>query len=66
MLRIGEIYFSRGNYSKAETFVLYAKKLIYFIAEHITDEIIKEKYLSKPERFNALQKAENLEKKILQ
>jgi len=64
MLKLGEIYIKRGNYIKAEEFIIYAKKLIYFIADHITDINLREKYLKHIKRETAVEKLNFLEKEL--
>ena len=64
LLKLGEIYHERGNFSKAEEYIVYAKKLLYFIAGQITETGLKEKYLMNPEREKAIQRLDLLEKEL--
>ncbi|HSP87161.1 MAG TPA: tetratricopeptide repeat protein, partial [Ignavibacteriaceae bacterium] len=61
LLKLGEIYFERGNFPKAEEYIIYAKKLIYFIADQIIDKELKEKYLTSTEREKAIKRLDFLE-----
>jgi serine/threonine protein kinase len=58
LFSLAENYFQRGNFKKSEEYVLYAIRLLNFIAENIGDEKLRTKYLSKPERKSALEKLE--------
>ncbi|MDO8549332.1 MAG: tetratricopeptide repeat protein, partial [Ignavibacteria bacterium] len=64
LLKLGEIYYERGNFPKAVEYIVYAKKLIYFIADEITETRLKEKYLMNPEREKAIQRLDFLEKEL--
>lgn len=64
LIKLGEIYYKRGNFSKVEEYISYAKKLIYFIADQITDTGLKEKYLMNQERAEALKRLEFLQKEL--
>ena len=64
LLKLGEIYFERGNFIKAEEYILYAKNLIYFIAGNITDNGLREAYLKQTARENAIKKLVFLEEEL--
>jgi len=64
LLKMGEIYHERGKFSKAEEYIVYAKKLLYFIAGQITETVLKEKYLMNPERGRAIKRLDLLEKEL--
>ena len=64
LLKLGEIYYERGNFIKAEEYIVYAKKLLYFIADRITETELKEKYLMNPERERAIKRLDLLEKEL--
>jgi hypothetical protein len=58
-LAISELYIERGNLSKAKTFTIYGKELIYFIAENIESPRLRAAYLKQQDRLEAIQKFES-------
>jgi serine/threonine protein kinase len=58
---LSEAYYDRGNYSNAKEYGTYAKSVIYFIVDKISNQKIKNIYLSKPERKEFLDKLELFE-----
>jgi serine/threonine protein kinase/tetratricopeptide (TPR) repeat protein len=59
LLAMSELYIERGNLSKAKTFTIYGKELIYFISENIELPRLRAAYLKKQERLKAIQKFES-------
>jgi len=59
LFSISEIYIQRGNFSKAKRYVIYARELIYFIAEKIESPRLRAAYLGHSERINTLRKLES-------
>jgi serine/threonine protein kinase/tetratricopeptide (TPR) repeat protein len=57
-----ESYKERGNFNKAKNFIIYARDLIYLIAENIETTHFKTAYLQKEERRTAIEKLEKLQK----
>ncbi|MGB5894222.1 MAG: serine/threonine-protein kinase [Ignavibacteriaceae bacterium] len=55
-----ETYNERGNFNKAKNFIIYARDLIYLIAENIETTHLKTAYLQKEERRTAIEKLEKL------
>jgi serine/threonine protein kinase/tetratricopeptide (TPR) repeat protein len=55
-----EIYNERGNFNKAKNFIIYARDLIYLIAENIETTQFKTAYLQKEERRAAIEILEKL------
>jgi hypothetical protein len=55
-----EAYRERGNFNKAKKFIIYARDLIYLIAENIETTHFKTAYLQKEERQKAIEKLEKL------
>jgi len=55
-----EIYNERGNFNKAKNFIIYARDLIYLIAENIETTHFKTAYLQKEERRAAIEILEKL------
>lgn len=55
LVALAALYIERGNYHKAKKPRLYAMELINMIAETITDPGIRNKYLEKKERKEALE-----------
>ncbi|HEY6627211.1 MAG TPA: tetratricopeptide repeat protein, partial [Ignavibacteriaceae bacterium] len=56
---ISQLYVERGNYTKAKRFVVYARELIYFIAEKLESPQLRAAYLKNSERFETLKKLES-------
>ena len=56
---ISQLYIERGNYSKAKRFVVYARELIYFIAEKLESPQLRAAYLKNSERLETLKKLES-------
>jgi len=56
-----ERYNERGNFNKAKDFTIYARDLIYLIAENIETTQIKTAYLQKEERRKAIEILEKLQ-----
>jgi len=59
MYEISEQYIERGNYNKAKRYVVYAKELIYFIAEKLETPQLRAAYLKNAERLETLKKLES-------
>ena len=59
MFEISQLYVERGNYTKAKRFVVYARELIYFIAEKLESPQLRAAYLKNSERLETLKKLEN-------
>jgi len=55
-----ETYNERGNFNKAKNFIIYARDLIYLIAENIETTQFKTAYLQKEERRTAIEILEKL------
>ena len=64
LLKLSEIYYERGNFSKITDNIFYAKKIIYFIADQIKDNNLKDKYLKRTDRAAAISRIEFLEKEV--
>ena len=64
LLKLSDIYYKRGNFSKIKDNIFYAKKILYFIADQIKDSNLKDKYLKKPDRTAAISRIEFLEKEV--
>ena len=58
MYEISQLYIERGNYTKAKRFVVYARELIYFIAEKLESPQLRAAYLKNSERLEPLKKLE--------
>jgi len=58
MYEISQLYVERGNYTKAKRFVVYARELIYFIAEKLESPQLRAAYLKNSERLEPLKKLE--------
>ena len=54
LLKIAEIYTSRGNLNKAKEYYLYARELINFIAENIQSPQLRNSFLNQYELKNTL------------
>jgi hypothetical protein len=59
LFAISELYIERGNLNKAKRYIVYARELIYFLAERIESHRLRAAYLHQKERFSALRKLEN-------
>ncbi|MDZ7625134.1 MAG: hypothetical protein U5J96_11920 [Ignavibacteriaceae bacterium] len=59
MYEISQLYVERGNYTKAKRFVVYARELIYFIAEKLESPQLRAAYLKNTERLETLKKLES-------
>jgi tetratricopeptide (TPR) repeat protein len=59
LYQISEIYVERGNYSKAKRYVVYAREIIYFIAEKLESPQLRAAYLKNSERLESLKKLES-------
>jgi tetratricopeptide (TPR) repeat protein len=59
LFSISELYINRGNLNKAKRYVIYARELIYFIAERIESPRLRAAYLRHKERITTLQKLES-------
>jgi hypothetical protein len=59
LFEISELYIERGNYSKAKQYVVYAKELLYFIAEKFESPQLRAAYLRNTERLETLKKLES-------
>ena len=64
LLKLSDIYYDRGNFSKISDYIFYAKKILYFIADQIKDNNLKDKYLNRPDRTAAINRIEFLEKEV--
>ena len=64
LLKLADIYYDRGNFSKISDNIFYAKKIIYFIADQIKDNNLKNKYLKRTDRAAAINRLEFLEKEV--
>ncbi len=62
LLKLSDIYYERGNLSKIQDNIFYAKKILYFIADQIRENNLKDKYLKRPDRAAAINRIEFLEK----
>jgi len=60
LFALAETYTKRGNFNKAKNFIIYARDLIYLIAENIETTIFKTAYLQKEERRAAIEILEKL------
>jgi hypothetical protein len=60
---LGKNYYNRGNFKKANEYLLYSKEVINFIANNIDDNSLRTGYLSKPERKSAIEQIENMQQK---
>jgi tetratricopeptide (TPR) repeat protein len=58
MYEISQLYVERGNYTKAKRYVIYARELIYFIAEKLESPQLRAAYLKNTERLETLKKLE--------
>jgi len=61
LFALAETYKERGNFNKAKNFIIYAKDLIYLIAENIETTHFKTAYLQKEERRTAIEMLEKLQ-----
>ncbi|MBE0570599.1 MAG: protein kinase, partial [Ignavibacteriaceae bacterium] len=59
LYEISQLYVERGNYTKAKRFVVYARELIYFIAEKLESPQLRAAYLKNSERLETLKKLES-------
>jgi tetratricopeptide (TPR) repeat protein len=59
LFSISELYIQRGNLNRAKRYVIYARELIYFIAEKIESPRLRAAYLGHSERINTLRKLES-------
>ena len=59
LFAISDLYIERGNLNKAKRYVVYARELIYFIAEKIESPRLRAAYLKQTERLNILKKLES-------
>jgi serine/threonine protein kinase len=64
LVAITELYFERGNYHKAKRPRLYAMELINMILESISNPRIRNKFLEKKERKEALELLKQLSNKV--
>lgn len=64
LLELAEYYSDRGNYTKANDYIMYTKSVITYIAERIEDSRLRKIYLSSTERKEAIDILENLELKV--
>ena len=64
LLKLSELYYDRGNLAKISDYILYAKKILYFIADQIKDDNLRDKYLNRPDRASAIEKIKFLEKEL--
>jgi len=60
LFALAESYTKRGNFNKAKNFIIYARDLIYLIAENIETTHFKTAYLQKEERRAAIEILEKL------
>ncbi len=60
LFALAESYTQRGNFNKAKNFIIYARDLIYLIAENIETTHFKTAYLQKEERRTAIEILEKL------
>lgn len=60
LFALAETYTQRGNFNKAKNFIIYARDLIYLIAENIETTRFKTAYLQKEERRTAIEILEKL------
>ncbi len=60
LFALAETYTQRGNFNKAKNFIIYARDLIYLIAENIETTHFKTAYLQKEERRTAIEILEKL------
>jgi hypothetical protein len=58
VFEISELYIERGNYTEAKRYVIYARELIYFIAEKLESPQLRAAYLKNTERLETLKKLE--------
>ena len=63
LFSLGKNYYNRGNFKKANEYLLYSKEVINFIANNIDDNSLRTEYLSKPERKSAIEQIENMQQK---
>ena len=61
LFALAETYKERGNFNKAKNFIIYARDLIYLIAENIETTHFKAAYLQKEERRTAIEMLEKLQ-----
>lgn len=59
VFEISELYIGRGNYTEAKRYVIYARELIYFIAEKLESPQLRAAYLKNSDRLETLKKLEN-------
>jgi len=60
LFALAETYTERGNFNKAKNFIIYARDIIYLIAENIETTQFKTAYLQKEERRAAIEILEKL------
>ncbi|MFC2094657.1 protein kinase [Bacteroidota bacterium] len=60
LFALAESYTERGNFNKAKNFIIYARDIIYLIAENIETTHFKRAYLQKEERRTAIEILEKL------
>lgn len=59
LFAISELYIERGNLNKAKRYIVYAREIIYFLAERIESHRLRAAYLHQKERLSTLRKLEN-------
>jgi tetratricopeptide (TPR) repeat protein len=64
LLKLSDIYYERGNFSKITDNIFYANKILYFIADQIKESDLKDKYLKRPDRAAAISRIEFLKKEV--
>ena len=64
LLKLSDIYYERGNLSKIQDNIFYAKKILYFIADQIRENNLKDKYLKRLDRAAAINRIQFLEKEV--
>ncbi len=64
LLALANLFYERGNTGKVKDYAGYAKSLIQFLADKITDPQLRRMYLQKNERKAALERLNYLEQKI--
>lgn len=64
LFELADSYFKRGNAKKANEYAEYAKALLFFIADNIEDERLKENYLNFAGRKKAVEKLNQIENNL--
>ena len=59
LFAISDLYIERGNLNKAKRYIVYAREIIYFLAERIESHRLRAAYLHQKERLSTLRKLEN-------